>query len=178
MQGYSLPLRAFLWRPTLAYKAHALNSDDLIKDAKAISPEEGRVVVSILAHEDDGSASAELVAKADTYISHEDRRPLTDHVTVQSAEIISYRVNATLTFYDGPDRMVALDLIQSAVSDYTASQHKIGEDITLSGLYAALHGAGVQKVELTEPNAAISISDMQAAYCTEIILNDGGVYDD
>lgn len=170
-EGYSVA------GPKLAYKSHALNSDDLIKDAKAISPEEGRVLVSILSHEGDGTASADLITKANTYISDEDRRPLTDHVIVQSAEIISYNVTATLTFYNGPDRAVALELIQSAVSDYTASQHQIGEDITLSGLYSALHGAGVQKVELTEPLSNIHVSDTQAAYCTNIILNDGGVYD-
>ena len=47
--------------------------------------------------------------------------------------------------------------------------------MTLSGLYAALHQPGVQRVVLTSPSAALTIGSAQASWCTAITLTNGGV---
>ncbi|MNP75450.1 hypothetical protein D3C76_1725120 [compost metagenome] len=43
-------------------------------------------------------------------------------------------------------------------------------DVTLSGLYAALHQPGVQQVDLTSPTTNLVIGDGEASYCTSITL--------
>jgi phage-related baseplate assembly protein len=47
--------------------------------------------------------------------------------------------------------------------------------VTLSGLFAALHQPGVQRVDLTSPAASLTIGSAQASWCTGITLTNGGV---
>jgi phage-related baseplate assembly protein len=63
---------------------------------------------------------------------------------------------------------------EKAVTGYVKENHKLGRDITQSGLYAALHQAGVQRVELTAPAADIVVTGHQAAYCTAVSVVIGG----
>lgn len=168
LEGYSTA------GPEGAYIYHALSADADVLDASAISPTPGDVVVSVLSNTGDGTASAPLLAAVDTALNADDVRPLTDAVTVQSAAIINYSINATLYFYNGPDSAVVLQTATSAVNQYIAAQRGIGRDITLSGIYAALHQPGVQRVVLVSPAADISISNTQAAHCSGITLNNGG----
>ncbi|MGE9120724.1 baseplate assembly protein, partial [Escherichia coli] len=49
-----------------------------------------------------------------------------------------------------------------------------GRDIRLSAIYAALHVEGVQRVELTSPQADIVLSKSQASNCTEYQITIGG----
>lgn len=161
--------------PEGAYIFHALSANGLVLDASAISPDPGEVVVSVLSRMGDGTASAELLATVDTKLSAEDVRPLTDYVQVQGATIIPYQVNATLYFYAGPDRTVVMATAQAAIEAYTEAQHRLGLDVTLSGIYAALHQPGVQRVELAAPLASLTINRQSASYCTAINLTDGGL---
>jgi phage-related baseplate assembly protein len=104
-------------------------------------------------------------------------RPLTDQVIVQGAEVLPYQVSATLKFFAGPDRAVALAEAQKRTAAYADEMHRLGMEITLDGLYAAMRAPGVQKVILDSPLAGIAVSKEQAAYCTSIELIDGGVYE-
>jgi phage-related baseplate assembly protein len=52
---------------------------------------------------------------------------------------------------------------------------RLGRDITLSGIYHALHQDGVQNVTLTQPTADIVADWGQAARCTAITLTNGGI---
>ena len=54
-------------------------------------------------------------------------------------------------------------------------QHRIGRDVTRSGIFAALHRPGVHNVDLTAPAADIVIDNVTAALCTAVTLTDGGV---
>ncbi len=110
-------------------------------------------------------------------LSADDVRPLTDHVLVKSAEILPYSVTASLTVYDGPDAEVVLAAAQSALNAYVAGSHRLGRDVTLSGLYAALHQEGVQNVVLTSPTANIVADWDQATWCTGTTVTIGGVDD-
>jgi phage-related baseplate assembly protein len=94
--------------------------------------------------------------------------PLCDTVEVMSAEIIEYAVAAQLTIYGGPDAGTVRNNALAAVQAYVAARHKCGNDITLSGLLAALHVEGVQEVNLVSPAARIEVDPGQAAYCTAI----------
>lgn len=161
--------------PEGAYIYHALSAAGVVLDASATSPNPGEVVVTVLARDGDGTASSELLHTVDNAVSAEDVRPLTDYVIVQSAEILPYAIAATLYFYPGPDSQVVLAEAEQMAQRYANEQHRLGKDITLSGLYAALHRPGVQRVEMTSPTATLNVNRQQAAYCTQITLIDGGI---
>lgn len=161
--------------PRGAYIFHALSADADVLDANATSPEAGDVLVTVLSRTGSGAAGAGLLAAVGAALNDEEVRPLTDHVVVASASVVNYAITATLYFYDGPDRAVVLAAAQAAAQAYAAAQHRIGRDVTLSGVYAALHQPGVQRVALAAPSANITISETQASWCTAITLTDGGV---
>ncbi|MFM9269978.1 baseplate J/gp47 family protein [Halomonas elongata] len=161
--------------PEGAYIYHALSAEGGVLDASATSPTPGDVVVTVLAREGNGAAGSALLQAVETAVNAEDVRPLTDHVIVQSAEIIDYSITATLYFQPGPDSQVVLAEAQRQAQRYVEQQHRLGVDITLSGVYAALHRPGVQRVELENPTSTITIGPTQAGYCTAITLTDGGI---
>lgn len=160
--------------PASAYILHSLSAHADIKDVSVTSPDPGEVVVSVLSLTGDGDAGSEILDAVESALN-EDVRPLTDHVTVQSAEIIEYQIEAVLTVFSGPDSAVILEAANTSMRDYVSDSHKIGRDITLSGIYAALHVAGVQKVTLTNPTEDIVVDDDEAPYCTDVDVTVGGV---
>ena len=157
-----------------SYRYHALSASDKVKDASVTSPAPGQVLVSILSTVGDGSADSSLIAEVDAALNAETVRPLTDAVTVQSAQIVTYTINATILTYPGASSQPVLDAVHASIERYTAEHHRIGLDITLSGVYAALHLDGVQKVELTG-FSEIVCDETQAPYCTGITINYGGI---
>ncbi|MCE8028807.1 baseplate assembly protein [Halomonas daqingensis] len=163
--------------PEGAYIYHALSADGGVLDASATSPAPGEVVVTVLARAGDGTPDQVLLEAVDAAVSAETVRPLTDHVTVQAAEILPYTIEATLYFYPGPDSQVVLAEAEEMAQAYADGQHRLGIDITLSGLYAALHRPGVQRVELASPTDTLEVNRQQAAFCTAINLTDGGVHE-
>jgi len=135
----------------------------------------GEVVISVLSRSGDGTASPDLIAAVDSHLSDESIRPLTDHVIVQSADIIEYQVIANITTFSGPDGGVVLAAARAKLDAYVADSHRMGRDITISGLHAALHVEGVQNVVIASPAADIVVSRSQAAFCTGIALTYAGV---
>ncbi len=160
--------------PRGAYIFWTLSASGEVKDASVASPAPGEVVITVLSHQASGVASNTLLNTVNAALNDEDVRPLTDHVTVQAAEVLHYQVEATLTLFDGPDESLVMAAAHEAIEAYGAEHHRLGRDITISGLYAALHQAGVQNVNLIQPPAHIEVDDHQAAYCSNIILTVGG----
>ena len=144
-------------------------------DAGLAKPMPGDVVISILSRLDNGVASGEILDAVDAVLSDESIRPLTDHVIVKSAEIVEYTVQAELTVYNGPDSGVVLRTARDALNAYTEKMHRIGLDVTRSGLYAALHQEGVQNVNLILPAEDIVIGKREASYCTGTDITIAGV---
>jgi phage-related baseplate assembly protein len=144
-------------------------------DANLATPEPGKVAVTVLSRTGDGTADANLLALVDAAVNNERVRPLTDRVTVRSAAIVDYAIEATLYFYDGPSSATVLAAADAALDAYIEAQRKIGYDITRSGIFAALHQPGVQNVVLTSPAADVVIGSHQAGHCTGITLTNGGL---
>ncbi|MEW5251214.1 baseplate assembly protein [Microbulbifer sp. 2201CG32-9] len=161
--------------PEGAYIYHALGADPGVLDASATSPSPGDVVVSILARDGDGTAGAALLNSVAAVLQADNVRPMTDRVSVQSAQIISYVVEATLYTYAGPGAAVVLAEARAQLQTYIEDSHRLGRDVTLSGLYAALHVQGVQRVTLNQPTADIVVSRTQATHCTAATVTHGGV---
>lgn len=161
--------------PEGAYVFHALSADADVLDVSATSPGPGDVLVTVLSRMGSGAAGAPLLATVAAALNADDVRPLCDNVVVQSASIVSYAITATLYFHPGPDSAVVMAAAQAAATAYAAAQHRLGRDVTISGLHAALHQPGVQRVVLASPSATLTIGAGQASWCTAITLTNGGV---
>ncbi|WP_104097557.1 baseplate assembly protein [Stutzerimonas kunmingensis] len=161
--------------PEGAYIFQALSADGQVLDASATSPSPGQVLITVLSRSGTGVPDAALLSTVLTKLSDESVRPLTDYVQVQAAAIAQYQVTATLYFYAGPDREVIMANARAALAAYTNGQHRLGLDVTLSGIYAALHQPGVQRVDLASPAANLVVNRQSASYCTAITLTDGGL---
>ncbi|MGE7139662.1 baseplate assembly protein [Luteibacter sp. NPDC031894] len=146
-----------------------------MNDAMEAAAWPGQVFVSVLSRKDTGEASADLLETVNNTVSAESVRPMTDYVTVQSAEILPFAVDADMWSFAGPDSSVAMAAAETSLNNYLAASRRMGRDITLSGLYAALQVAGIQNVIINEPSATIVVGDTQAAYCTSITLNYRGI---
>ena len=162
---------------TEAYVFHGLSSDGDVKDIEAISPSPGHVSIYVLSRSGDGSASPELINKVNAALNADHIRPMTDKVSVLSATIVNYSVIAELVILPGPDSSVVTQTAIEAMASYAETQRKIGYDITLSGIYAALHQPGVQRVNLTTPVENIVIGSGQSSYCTGITVTVAGATD-
>lgn len=159
--------------PEGAYIAHGMSAHVDVKDIDASSPSPGVVEITVLSRLGDGTADAEL-PYVGAALTGEDVRPMTDQVTVQSAVIVPYEITASLTLYRGPDADVVLANAIAAITIYAETHHALGHDITISGLHAALHQAGVQKVTLTSPADDLVIPAQSAAFCTDLDVTIGG----
>ena len=157
-----------------SYEFHTLSTSPKIKDVDVTSPTPGTVKVTLLSTEGQGTADSELIEKVKTTLNAEHVRPLTDTVEVQSAVILSYQIDAVLTLYPSVLETVVLSNVNQAIAHYIQKQHSLGIDITLSGIYAALHQEGVQNVTLNAPRADLIVQSHQAAYCTDIQIKVGG----
>ena len=151
-----------------SYQYHTLSADQDVKDAKPVLSQPGQITVTVLSGTGDGTAAQPLLDTVSAALSDIDVRPLGDEVIVQSATIINYSVTATLEYIDGVVPENILQDANDAVQDYVNQQHRIGAEVALSGIYAALHRPGISKVNLTAPVASITPSANEAPYCTNI----------
>jgi phage-related baseplate assembly protein len=162
--------------PEGAYIAATLKADGRVLDAGVKSPAPGAVLVTILSREGDGSADEGLIAAVANSLNAEDVRPLTDSVTVQSAEILEYTVAATIFTFPGPDSAVVVAEARKRLDAYVSDCHRIGRAVVISGLHAALQVEGIERVVLTAPAANVQTNDTQAPYCTSTVILYGGVH--
>jgi phage-related baseplate assembly protein len=159
---------------TGAYQFHGRSADGRVADISVISPEPACVTVSVLSREGNGAASDELLAVVRVALNDEDVRPVADRVTVQSADIVDYTIEAALYLYPGPESEPVINAAKDKLKAYITAQHRLGRDIRKSAIYAALHVEGVQRVELAAPVTDIVLDATQASYCTAYSVTVGG----
>lgn len=159
---------------TGAYQFHGRSADGRVADISVISPEPANVTISVLSRENNGAATEDLLAVIRSALNDEDVRPVADRVTVQSAKIVEYKIDASLFLYPGPESEPVLSAAKAKLKSYISAQHRLGRDIRKSAIYAALHVEGVQRVELDAPVADIVLDGTQASWCSEYSLTIGG----
>ncbi|EBU0374964.1 baseplate assembly protein [Salmonella enterica] len=159
---------------TGAYEFHGRSADGRVADISVISPSPACVTISVLSRENNGAASDELLSIVRNALNGEDVRPVADRVTVQSAQIVDYQIRATLFIYPGPESEPIRAAAEAKLKAYASAQHRLGRDIRLSAIYAALHVEGVQRVELAAPVADIVLDKTQASFCTDYQIVIGG----
>ena len=163
--------------PKGAYIATAMSANGKVLDAAAMSPVPGEVLITVLSRDGDGTADDQLLDIVKAAVNDEDARPLTDHVTVQSAEIVGYQVEAQILTFPGPDPDLVMEEARSRLNEYLGTCHRIGREVAISGIHAALHVPGCERVELKFPSANVQTNDTQAPYCTAVSLTHAGAYD-
>lgn len=165
--------------PVLSYVFHALSASNQVKDVYVHSPIPGDVRVVVLAtpstENPGGVPATDLLTAVGAALNADDIRPLCDTVSILPATVSTYTVAATLTCTPGPDTAVVLAAAVAAIESYTTEQFRLGYDITVSGIHAALHQPGVMRVDLTSPPASIVIASDQAARCVSIDVSIAGV---
>lgn len=160
--------------PSGAYEFHALSADGRVADASATSPAPAEVTVTILSREGDGTAPDDLLQVVSLALNDDEVRPVGDRLTVISAQIVNYSVNAVLFVYPGPATEPILAAAKAQLTAYINEQRRLGRDIRRSAIYAALHVQGVQRVELQQPTGDVVLNKTQAAFCTETRVVIGG----
>lgn len=159
--------------PRNSYIFHARAADGRVGDASAVSPSPAVVVVTVQAAQGNGSAPTDLLAIVDTYLNDADRRPVADRLTVQSAQVLEYRVDATLYLATiGPESEPILDAARARLTAYVHQRRRLGMEVSESAVHAALHVEGVSKVTLSNWSD-IAATPAQAPYCVGITLTLG-----
>ncbi|UMF27267.1 baseplate J/gp47 family protein [Klebsiella pneumoniae] len=161
--------------PSAAYEYFARSASGKVADVKASSPAPAEVVIAVLSTEGDGTASPELLADVAEAVNDEEARPLGDRVTVRSAEIVDYEINATLYLYPGPESEPIINAADASLQKFLKQNNKkISRDVARSAISAALHVQGGQRVVINSPANDIKISDVQAARNIGYHLENGG----
>ncbi|WP_139704711.1 baseplate assembly protein [Aeromonas hydrophila] len=152
--------------PREAYRYHARTADGAVMDAEPTSPSPGVVDVHILAATGNGTPSAELLTKVATYLTDEDRVPLTDNVHVKAAQVLPYTLAIRLFIpAAGPSAAAITAEAERRLLDVINPRRRIGVEVPRSLLDSALHVQGVTKVELVGW-ADITPAKHQAAWCS------------
>ena len=152
--------------PEGAYVFHAMSASTEVKDVVVYSESPGQVEVRVLSNVGDGSASPALLATVETMLNDDKIRPITDYLTVKSADIQPYKISAVLMLFPGVGAQEVLASAQTAAQAFVDKHHGLGVDITRAGIFAALYQPGVQNITLTEPAGDILIERNQAPYGT------------
>ena len=174
-----LRLRALLWPasistagPKSAYEFHALNASPLVRDVEVDNPSAASLVITVLAEivaeGERGVAGQELLDAVEAALSAETVRPMGDRLTIRSADIVDYRIEAELAVGSGPDAAVVLAAARAAVAKAASELHALGRGAPRSALFAALHAHGVQNVNLISPAADVAATSVQAAHASDI----------
>jgi len=152
--------------PRNAYIFHARSADGRVADASAISPAPAEVVVTVQSALGNGAAAPDLLAVVAAYLSDEDRRPVADRLTVQSAQGLPYTVEAVLYLNSsGPESEPVRAAAETRLAALVNARRRLGQEVNRSALDAALHIEGVKRVEL--PGWVDVVASLtQAPYCT------------
>lgn len=159
--------------PRNAYVYHARAADGRVADATCISPAPAEVTVTIQSALADGEADGDLIDAVQAYLSDEDRRPIADRLTVQSAHILTYSVTAVLYLNTaGPEQEPIRAAAEARLAALVNQRRRLGLEVNRSALDAALHIEGVRRVELIGWTDIVATEE-QAPYCTGYTITVG-----
>lgn len=138
-----------------AYRFHALTADiriisvEAYNHASGVGLLPGQVgVVTLTENPEDDFAAAQNVR---VRLARPDIAPMTADVSVSSARRIPVDVTAVQFVKFGPSRAPVLAAGKLNVDNYFKSRKKVSAKLARSGLDGALHGAGVEYVDLRKP---------------------------
>ena len=164
--------------PRGAYEFHALSAHEDVLDVLVAGPDTpgmtiapGIVEVYVLARDDDGTPTPEVLAAVSAALNAEDVRPLCDTVSIAGATILPFTVVAELHIPAGPGAEAILTQAQADLELYLESVHRIGAIVAMSGIHAALHQPGVTNVTVTSPTGDITPAPNVAPFATSTAIS-------
>ncbi len=161
--------------PRNSYILHARSADGRVADATAESPSPAVVVVTVQSLLGNGAADQALLDTVAAYLSDEDRRPVGDRLTVQSAEVLEYSIDAVLYLNTvGPEAEPIRAAAERRLAALVNQRRRLGMEISRSALDAALHIEGVRRVELPGWVDVVATRE-QAPYCTATSVTIGAL---
>ncbi|KQN02260.1 hypothetical protein ASE82_11665 [Sphingomonas sp. Leaf230] len=163
--------------PELAYVKRAKDAGTDVLDASAISPAPGEVLVTVLSRSGDGTAPEALVQAVSDIVTDPAVRPVGDLVTVAAATQRRFVIDARIWTFAGPDPALLIATARVRLDKYLTDSRRLGRNVTLSGMNAAMTVSGVQRVQIFSPTADIVCDRTEAALCTSSTVIHGG-YDD
>jgi len=162
-----------------SYRFHAMTADAHVADAGVDSPDpgSGRVRVTLLADNASGIADDALLATVRNALSAEHVRPLCDLVTVQPASMVDADITAVLHRGSGPAGEVAAAAARAALDAWLPKVRRLGAGLPRSGIDAALHQPGIDRVELIAPAADILCDATQCVRVQRITITEAVTHD-
>ncbi|RYD20569.1 MAG: baseplate assembly protein, partial [Lysobacteraceae bacterium] len=148
-----------------------------VLDASAISPAPGEVLVTVLSRSGDGTAPESLLQAVRDIVLDPAVRPVGDLVTVAAATQRRFVIDARIWTFAGPDPELLIVTGQGRLAKYLTDSRRLGRNVTLSGMNAAMTVSGVQRVQILSPAADVVCDRTEAALCTSSTVIHGG-YDD
>ncbi len=156
-----------------------------IADVVANSPVPGEVKIYVLM-EGGALAGEEMKSKVLAACSEDTKRPLTDHVFVEDAEVVSYDISFTYYLQSGRTKSAAevATAVSKAVEQYKVWQcGQLGRDINPDELREYLYHTGIKRIELAAP-AFTALRDgrnrtvPQVARARTVTIMNGGYEDE
>lgn len=184
--------------PEGSYVFHALSAHADVADASAYSPWPAGVVITLLGRSGPLPSAAAVAAVAAELraslvlplpgspvpaakdLPQPERytagglRPVADRVILRPATLVHYTIDADITVPTGPDSSLIGKQILANLAAYKDAPRRLGRDVAKSAIYAALHVAGVERVELQAPDKDIMLDGTQASVCTGIAVRING----
>ncbi len=161
--------------PADAYVYHALTAVPSLRDATAVSPEPGKVVVTIMASGADPMPTAEALTTVAMALRSDDVRPLTDNVSVLAPAVVEVQISAGITVFPGPDGTIVVQQARAKLQAWLAENALLGRDLRLSAIYSRLHVDGVHSVALQSPIADVVVGPRQIIRVTSVSVAAAGV---
>ena len=164
--------------PVGAYRYFAKRASALISDVTASSPTPGTVDIRVLL-EDGALPGQEMLDIVSDALNDRAVRPLTDNVTVQAPDDISYNVD--VTYYIDTEDVSQESAIQAkvtaAVNEFVLwTKSKIGRDINPSRLIQMIVAAGAKRVTVTAP-AFTQLDGTEVGIANTVTVQYGGTED-
>lgn len=153
--------------PRGAYRYHALSASAEVEDVEIETPEPGRVRVWLLAR--DGVAGPALLGAVEAALNAENVRPLCDTVEVAAAQPRPYAIVASIVYQPGGEAVSGgLAGARKRLAEVQAKRRKIGGSMPRSAISAALHVAGVDRVNIVSPAEDVMCQVGQYPDCASV----------
>ena len=127
--------------PSAKYEADAMEASTDVLDAKAINDGGGEVGIYITIKGD--AAQQDVITAVASALSPQEKRPLTDHVTVYAAEAVAYTLNVKVWQSEFSS---LTQPIEETIADYQAWQDQaVGRAFDPNKLITMLYQSGVER---------------------------------
>lgn len=142
-----------------------------IIDVDSYTPSAGYVNICVLTKDGALGTTSELYTRLQEFLGNTNstKRPMTDFVTLESAEAVNYTIDFTYWVYstDSVNQNTIKNNILNAVNNYILWQrNKLGRGIDPSELIKVVKNAGAKRVEVRQPANYVALSNHQYAQVT------------